>query len=84
MCEKLWPLPSKHWVKVKNPKARAVKREAEEDWSRLTVQRLLNYRLALRYLWNVPARLESLQELTVIRRESWAPANARQPLAHKR
>jgi len=23
---------SKHWVKVKNPKAPAVKREAEEDW----------------------------------------------------
>jgi bifunctional non-homologous end joining protein LigD len=25
---------SPHWVKVKNPKASAVKREAEEDWSR--------------------------------------------------
>jgi len=25
---------SKHWVKVKNPKAPAVKREAEEDWGR--------------------------------------------------
>jgi bifunctional non-homologous end joining protein LigD len=25
---------SAHWVKVKNPKAPAVKREAEEDWSR--------------------------------------------------
>jgi len=25
---------SRHWVKVKNPKAPAVKREAEEDWSR--------------------------------------------------
>jgi hypothetical protein len=25
-----WP----HWVKVKNPKAPAVKREAEEDWGR--------------------------------------------------
>jgi ATP-dependent DNA ligase len=25
---------SKYWVKVKNPKAPAVKREAEEDWSR--------------------------------------------------
>jgi hypothetical protein len=24
---------SAHWVKVKNPKAPAVKREAEEDWS---------------------------------------------------
>jgi ATP-dependent DNA ligase len=24
---------SPHWVKVKNPKAPAVKREAEEDWS---------------------------------------------------
>jgi hypothetical protein len=24
----------KHWIKVKNPKAPAVKREAEEDWSR--------------------------------------------------
>jgi bifunctional non-homologous end joining protein LigD len=24
---------SKHWVKVKNPKAPAVTREAEEDWS---------------------------------------------------
>jgi bifunctional non-homologous end joining protein LigD len=23
-----------HWVKVKNPKAPALKREAEEDWSR--------------------------------------------------
>src|SRR5215472_13191257 len=25
---------SSHWVKVKNPKAPAVKREAEEDWGR--------------------------------------------------
>jgi ATP-dependent DNA ligase len=25
---------SKHWVKVKNPKAPAVRREAEEDWGR--------------------------------------------------
>jgi ATP-dependent DNA ligase len=25
---------SPHWVKVKNPKAPAVKREAEEDWAR--------------------------------------------------
>jgi hypothetical protein len=25
---------SPHWVKVKNPKAPAVKREAEEDWGR--------------------------------------------------
>jgi bifunctional non-homologous end joining protein LigD len=25
---------SPHWVKVKNPKAPPVKREAEEDWSR--------------------------------------------------
>ena len=25
---------SQHWVKVKNPRAPAVKREAEEDWSR--------------------------------------------------
>jgi bifunctional non-homologous end joining protein LigD len=25
---------SKHWVKVKNPKAPSVKREAEEDWGR--------------------------------------------------
>jgi hypothetical protein len=24
---------SAHWVKVKNPKAPAVKREAEEDWA---------------------------------------------------
>jgi len=24
---------SKHWIKVKNPKAPAVKREAEEDWA---------------------------------------------------
>jgi hypothetical protein len=23
-----------HWIKVKNPKAPAVKREAEEDWGR--------------------------------------------------
>jgi bifunctional non-homologous end joining protein LigD len=26
--------PSPHWVKVKNPKAPTVKREAEEDWGR--------------------------------------------------
>jgi hypothetical protein len=25
---------SKHWLKVKNPKAPAVKRESEEDWRR--------------------------------------------------
>jgi ATP-dependent DNA ligase len=25
---------SKYWVKVKNPNAPAVKREAEEDWGR--------------------------------------------------
>jgi hypothetical protein len=25
---------SVHWVKVKNPKAPAVKREAEKDWGR--------------------------------------------------
>jgi bifunctional non-homologous end joining protein LigD len=25
---------SPHWIKVKNPKAPAVKREAEEDWAR--------------------------------------------------
>ena len=25
---------SKHWIKVKNPKSPAVKREAEEDWVR--------------------------------------------------
>ena len=25
---------SAHWLKVKNPKAPAVKREAEEDWGR--------------------------------------------------
>jgi bifunctional non-homologous end joining protein LigD len=25
---------SKHWLKVKNPKAPAVRREAEEDWGR--------------------------------------------------
>jgi len=25
---------SAHWVKVKNPKAPAVRREAEEDWAR--------------------------------------------------
>ncbi len=24
-----------HWVKVKNPKAPAVKREAEEDWGKM-------------------------------------------------
>jgi bifunctional non-homologous end joining protein LigD len=32
-----WPYRagrSAHWVKVKNPKAPAVKREAEEDWGR--------------------------------------------------
>jgi hypothetical protein len=27
-------LRSAHWVKVKNPKAPAVTREAEEDWGR--------------------------------------------------
>jgi hypothetical protein len=26
--------PMGHWVKVKNPDAPAVKREAEEDWGR--------------------------------------------------
>ncbi len=26
---------SPHWVKVKNPKAPAVKREAEEDWGKM-------------------------------------------------
>jgi bifunctional non-homologous end joining protein LigD len=25
---------SRHWIKIKNPKAPAVKREAEEDWGR--------------------------------------------------
>jgi bifunctional non-homologous end joining protein LigD len=25
---------SPHWIKVKNPKAPAVRREAEEDWGR--------------------------------------------------
>ena len=25
---------SRHWIKVKNPEAPAVKREAEEDWGR--------------------------------------------------
>jgi bifunctional non-homologous end joining protein LigD len=25
---------SPHWIKVKNPNAQAVKREAEEDWGR--------------------------------------------------
>ena len=25
---------SPHWIKIKNPKAPAVKREAEEDWGR--------------------------------------------------
>jgi hypothetical protein len=28
----LAPYRSKYWVKVKNPNAPAVKREAEEDW----------------------------------------------------
>jgi hypothetical protein len=32
---------SPHWVKVKNPKAPAVKREAEEDWGRLTLDSLV-------------------------------------------
>jgi len=27
-----------HWVKVKNPKVPAVKREAEEDWRTLIVE----------------------------------------------
>jgi hypothetical protein len=26
--------PGPHWVKVKNPKAPAVKREAEEEWGK--------------------------------------------------
>jgi hypothetical protein len=26
--------PDAHWIEVKNPKAPAVKREAEEDWGR--------------------------------------------------
>jgi len=29
-------VPSRHWVKSKNPKHLAVKREAEEDWGKLT------------------------------------------------
>jgi ATP-dependent DNA ligase len=33
------PGRSAYWVKVKNPKAPAVKREAEEDWS----QRILDH-----------------------------------------
>jgi hypothetical protein len=38
-CERLLSSPyrsgrSKHWLKVKNPAAPAVKREAEEDWRR--------------------------------------------------
>jgi bifunctional non-homologous end joining protein LigD len=28
------PRRSPHWVKVRNPKAPAVKRETEEDWDR--------------------------------------------------
>jgi hypothetical protein len=28
----LLPYPSLHWLKVKNPNAPAVTREAEEDW----------------------------------------------------
>jgi hypothetical protein len=28
------PHSGPHWLKVKNPKAPAVKREAEEDWGR--------------------------------------------------
>jgi hypothetical protein len=28
------PQAAKDWLKFKNPKAPAVKREAEEDWSR--------------------------------------------------
>jgi bifunctional non-homologous end joining protein LigD len=31
---------SEHWIKVKNPAAPAVKREAEEDWSKLGKKRL--------------------------------------------
>jgi len=28
------PYASPHWLKVENPKAPAMKREAEEDWKR--------------------------------------------------
>jgi bifunctional non-homologous end joining protein LigD len=35
-----------HWVKVKNPKAPAVKREAEEDWAAGSVERCVK-RLSL-------------------------------------
>jgi hypothetical protein len=39
---------SPHWVKVKNPKAPAVKREAEEDWGRVVKEsRLLAARRRL-------------------------------------
>jgi hypothetical protein len=31
---------SEHWIKGKNPAAPAVKREAEEDWSKLGKKRL--------------------------------------------
>jgi hypothetical protein len=30
------PGRSRHWIKTKNPAAPAVKREAEEDWGRVT------------------------------------------------
>src|SRR5690348_601862 len=32
---------SPHWVKVKNPNAPAVKREAEQDWGAVTIERCL-------------------------------------------
>jgi hypothetical protein len=45
-----------HWVKVKNPKAPAVKREAEEDWGRLKPLRLPDCGPAESRLGNVRKR----------------------------
>jgi hypothetical protein len=49
----------KHWVKVNNPKAPAVKREAEEDWGRDT--RRSRHPMAIRLTRN---QIRLLKELT--------------------
>jgi hypothetical protein len=40
---------SRHWLKVKNPAAPAVRREAEEDWGRLTTVGTTRMRLRLMF-----------------------------------
>jgi len=39
LCSAYRAGPSPHWLKVKNPAAPAVKREAKEDWSALVLAR---------------------------------------------